>query len=258
MPWGDEPTFSAHAARYEFARPYARGREVLEVGSGEGYGAELLAEVAECVMAVDYALVAVDHARQKYLRPNLTFQVAEAENLPFPDEAFDLVVAFEILEHTMDHERVVGELGRVLRPGGRLLVSTPNGKLERMFEQVARRDHYEYHVNTPSARELRSVLTTHLGKVTLYGQSEWRSSWHTFFKAIDVFDLRHRVVRSAIAQRMLLQRFFPSRVSDRRADKGGVSGVQARYRFSRLLAYRSPMILGVGVKSRLGPEPDET
>ena len=247
---GSDATYVAHLARYEFVRPLVRGQRVLEVGSGEGYGAALLAGVARSVRAVDYAPVAVEHAREKYALSNLEFRVANATALPFADGTFDIAIAFEILEHTEDHDRVVSETARVLRRGGKLLVSTPNAKLERAFEKVAGRAHYEYHINTPDVRELRRVLKRHLSEVRIYGQSERRSFAHMALKTLDVLNLRHRLVRSRAGQGALLRKFFPSAGHKKAIPTDEESAAGRQYRFSRLLASRSPMILGVAVKRR--------
>lgn len=118
--------WNEHLARYAFAARCAAGRRVLDAGCGTGYGAAALAECARSVIGLDLAREAVEYARLHYARPNLCFLQASATALPFPDAAFTLVTAFELIEHLPDWERLLGELRRVLAPDGECLISTPN------------------------------------------------------------------------------------------------------------------------------------
>lgn len=71
-----------------------------DLGSGEGYGAAILAARARQVLVVEIDAAAVDHARDPYRSGNLTFRcgsVLELDDLP--DSSFDLVVCFEMIEH---------------------------------------------------------------------------------------------------------------------------------------------------------------
>ncbi|TAM87398.1 MAG: class I SAM-dependent methyltransferase [Jatrophihabitans sp.] len=113
-----------HEAAYRHALPLARGRRVLEVGCGEGYGTALLAGVADRVVGLDYDAITVAHAAAAYPRPR--FVRANLAALPVPGAAVDLVATLQVIEHVWDHPQFVRECARVLVPGGRLLVTTPN------------------------------------------------------------------------------------------------------------------------------------
>jgi SAM-dependent methyltransferase len=130
VPELDWPEISyEHWHRYLFARDHCGGKVVLDVASGEGYGAARLAEVAVRVVGVDADPAAVVHAAATYRRDNLEFRAGPAEKIPVEGEAvFDLVVSFETIEHldTEAQERFVAEVRRLLKPAGRLIVSTPN------------------------------------------------------------------------------------------------------------------------------------
>src|SRR5262249_24097621 len=91
-----------HMARYQFALRLARGKRVLDAGCGAGYGSAELARVAEQVTGVDIAGDAVEYAREHYQAANLQFQEGSVTRLPFPEGSFDLVVAFEVIEHLED------------------------------------------------------------------------------------------------------------------------------------------------------------
>ncbi|GAA2067325.1 class I SAM-dependent methyltransferase [Williamsia deligens] len=116
--------FRRHEVAYAHVTPMCRGRRVLEAGSGEGYGADMLAASGADVVCVDYDESAVQHSRATY--PRLDVRRANLVDLPLADDDVDVIVNFQVIEHLWDQERFVAECRRVLRPGGVLLMSTPN------------------------------------------------------------------------------------------------------------------------------------
>ncbi|WP_421841144.1 class I SAM-dependent methyltransferase [Mycobacterium sp.] len=116
--------FRRHQVVYERLQPLCAGRDVLEAGCGEGYGAHLIAEVARRVIAVDYDEDAVAHVRNRY--PSVDVMRANLAQLPLPEASMDVVVNFQVIEHLWDQSQFVRECARVLRPSGLLMVSTPN------------------------------------------------------------------------------------------------------------------------------------
>ncbi|HUA61283.1 MAG TPA: methyltransferase domain-containing protein [Verrucomicrobiae bacterium] len=122
----DVDLLNEHLARYAFASRLARGKRVLDAGCGAGYGSAELAEMAETVTGVDVASEAIAYARDHYALPNLAFEQASCSALPFADGSFDLVAAFEVIEHLEDWRGFLAEARRVLGVNGQLVVSTPN------------------------------------------------------------------------------------------------------------------------------------
>jgi SAM-dependent methyltransferase len=116
--------FRRHQVVYERLAPHCAGRDVLEAGCGEGYGADLIAGVARRVVAVDYDETAVAHVRARYA--SVQVMQANLAELPLPDASVDVVVNFQVIEHLWDQPQFVSECARVLRPSGLLMVSTPN------------------------------------------------------------------------------------------------------------------------------------
>lgn len=116
--------FRRHEVVYRRLSGLCAGREVLEAGCGEGYGADLIAEVARRVVAVDYDAATVAHVRTRY--PRVQVVAGNLAALPLPDASVDVVVNFQVIEHLWDQPQFVAECARVLRPGGLLLMSTPN------------------------------------------------------------------------------------------------------------------------------------
>ncbi|MGV9825194.1 class I SAM-dependent methyltransferase [Gordonia sp. NPDC003429] len=116
--------FRRHEIAYAAVADECAGRRVLEAGSGEGYGAAMLGAAGAHVTCVDYDPSAVEHTRRRY--PGLTVVQANLVDLPLPDGSVDVVVNFQVIEHLWDQARFVDECFRVLSPGGRLMMSTPN------------------------------------------------------------------------------------------------------------------------------------
>ena len=116
--------FRRHEVVYQRLAPRCAGRDVLEAGCGEGYGADLIASVARRVVAVDYDAATVAHVQARY--PHVTTLAGNLAALPIPDASVDVVVNFQVIEHLWDQPQFVAECLRVLRPSGLLLMSTPN------------------------------------------------------------------------------------------------------------------------------------
>jgi GT2 family glycosyltransferase/SAM-dependent methyltransferase len=130
-----------HFHRYCFARDLCAGKDVLDVASGEGYGTALLAGIARRAVGVEIDAAAVAHARSAYAAPNLDFLRGDAAALPLGDATFDVVVSFETLEHLRDQFAFLTEVRRVLRPGGVLVVSTPDREVYSAPGQPVNRFH---------------------------------------------------------------------------------------------------------------------
>lgn len=116
--------FRRHEVVYQRLVERCAGRDVLEAGSGEGYGADLIADVASHVIGVDYDEGAVAHVRSRY--PRVDMRQGNLADLPLDDGSVDVVVNFQVIEHLWDQGQFVAECARVLRPSGTLLMSTPN------------------------------------------------------------------------------------------------------------------------------------
>ena len=105
--------------------PLAPGVRVLDVGCGAGWFAQQCAAAGATVWATDLSLKGVREARARYPAAGL-FQMGDIYLLPFAGAAFDLVLLSEVLEHLEDLDRALGEVVRVLRPGGMILISVPH------------------------------------------------------------------------------------------------------------------------------------
>lgn len=117
-----------HRFAYSYAASMSEGKSVLDVGCGTGYGAHLLSETASSVLAIDNSPDAIEYCRQNFIAPNLEFRVVDAASLNL-DQKFDVVLSFQVIEHLPDPEAFLRSLREHTRPGGMVLVTTPNVRI---------------------------------------------------------------------------------------------------------------------------------
>jgi SAM-dependent methyltransferase len=156
--WGE------HRSRYRFAAQFVQGKQVLDVASGAGFGLAMLRAAGAWAVGMDYALSSLCDARK--MAPSAPLVHGDATRIPLRDRVFDVVVSFETLEHVPDAETMVREVRRVLRPGGALVLSTPN----RSFGPEQLHVNNPFHVREFTAAELDELLRSSFATVTLYGQ----------------------------------------------------------------------------------------
>jgi SAM-dependent methyltransferase len=180
--------FRRHEAAYRMAaRSMRAGHEarVLDVGCGEGYGAAILRGAGAEVDAVEIDAGTAEHAARTY--PEIRVVRADACSLPHRAEAFDTIVALQVLEHLFCADRFLRRARELLRPGGRLVLSTPNR--ETFSPDGAPND---FHVYEYTAEELEAILRVHFDNVSVAGLHHgWKLA------AID------RLARTPIQQRLM-------------------------------------------------------
>jgi SAM-dependent methyltransferase len=155
-----------HYHRYLFARAFARGVDVLDVASGEGYGSALLAQVARSVIGVEYSAPTVRSASTNFPRENLHFLQGDARALPLGNDCIDLVVSFETIEHFDRQGEFLREIRRVLRPDGMFIVSTPDRDVYSPLGSAAN----PYHVQELTQHEFAALLRASFPHVTMVQQ----------------------------------------------------------------------------------------
>ena len=108
---------------YMYARipEVIREKEVLEIATGPGLLAKHVAPAAKRMIATDYSDGMIAEAKKGENPANLTFEIADAMNLPYEDNSFDAVIIANALHIVPDPEKVLREIDRVLRPDGILI-----------------------------------------------------------------------------------------------------------------------------------------
>ena len=168
----DPDLLNEHRARYRFAARFLTrfgNAAVLDAGCGTGYGSAELRPAAASVTAMDISADAVEYAREQYGRPGVRFLQGACEALPFADGSFDLVTAFEVIEHLERWPQMLCEIRRVLKPSGVLLVSTPNR--EYYAESRAAAGPNPFHVREFDYEEYRAALGERFPHVALWSQN---------------------------------------------------------------------------------------
>ncbi len=132
------------------------GGDVLEIGAGMGYGIELIAPSAQHFTTIDKS-----RAYDTPLPDNARFRQMEVPPLQFEAESFDYVISFQVIEHIKRDKEFVGEVSRVLRQGGKFIVSTPNAPMS-----LTRNP---WHVREYAAEELRNLLASDFSRIEAFG-----------------------------------------------------------------------------------------
>lgn len=159
------PTLWEHIYRYKFALKYTRGKDVLDIACGEGYGsASLLAAGAKSVIAVDIDPETVKYAKAKY---KIDARVGDASSIPIANSSVDVVVSFETIEHITEPQVFISEVARVLRPGGCLIISTPNLDI---YNPGREPKHNPFHCSEMTEDEFIKTVKMKFNKIKIYSQ----------------------------------------------------------------------------------------
>lgn len=168
------------------------GGRVLEIGTGAGYGIEVVAPHAECFITIDKHPPGADI----FQRPNVEFHEATVPPLDFAANSFDFVISFQVIEHIRRDIDFVREVRRVLRPNGKFIVTTPNAPMS-----LTRNP---WHVREYTADELHNILGSEFSSVETLGvfgnekvleYYEQNRQGVERITRLDIFDLQHRLPR---------------------------------------------------------------
>jgi len=160
-----------HVTRYKFASRYVKGKEVLDISCGTGYGSKILYDAgATKVVGVDISRETIDFACAKYKMNGLEFKVGNILDIDFPENYFDVITCFETIEHVQSQEKAFMELQGVLKPKGLLIISSPNRKLTSPGRSVNEPPSNPFHVIEYSANEFISILGDYFEILEVYGQ----------------------------------------------------------------------------------------
>lgn len=142
--------------RYQLAAQYAQDKVILDAGCGSGYGSEELAKAgAKKVYGVDLVPDSIVYSRIQHHHQNLVFRQGDLTNLDFPGNFFDLICAFEVVEHIKDYPKALAEFYRILKPGGLLIISTPN---KAVYSPDTKKPFYPFHYYEFYLNDLKKML----------------------------------------------------------------------------------------------------
>jgi SAM-dependent methyltransferase len=166
-----------HIATYEFARSYVTDKVVLDFGCGTGYGTHRLADSASHITGIDVAPGAVAFARDRYVPQAESagdwleyahIDPVELSPLPFPDNHFDTVLSFQVIEHVPSVANYLSEIRRVLRPGGTFICATPDRRW-RLFPR--QRPFNVFHLEEWGPQELGQLLAPVFDTTSVFGMT---------------------------------------------------------------------------------------
>jgi 2-polyprenyl-3-methyl-5-hydroxy-6-metoxy-1,4-benzoquinol methylase len=158
--------FRRHLVVYEWIAARVRGGRVLDLACGEGYGSEVLARTVAGVVGLDANPEAHEHARLRYVRPNLTFERGLVETYGEPGQ-FDAVVFLQTIEHVQDPAAVLDHVRAIVAPGGVAYISTPN--VLTLAPPGAERSGNPWHLKEYRAEEFRALCERAFTDVELLG-----------------------------------------------------------------------------------------
>ena len=186
----DNYVFQRSILAYYKAAELVQG-DVLEIGTGMGYGVEVVAPSAKRYVTIDKSC-----AYNVTLPANAEFQQMAVPPINFPDESFDFVISFQVIEHIEQDKEFVAEVSRVLRKGGVFIVSTPNAPMS-----LTRNP---WHVREYTAQELKALLSAKFSKVEMMGVAGNKKIMEYYaanrrgverITRFDILDLQHRLPR---------------------------------------------------------------
>jgi len=161
--------FLRHMFVYEHVKERLNSNDyVLDLGFGEGYGTAHLADNCKEIIGVDVEDKVVAYANKRYQKDNCHFIKYDGNILPFDDNSFDVITSFQVIEHIENEPAYVSEIYRVLKPGGRAILTTPNKATrlkpgQKPFNRFHKREYYSF--------ELKSALSAKFANVNVWGVS---------------------------------------------------------------------------------------
>lgn len=186
----DNYVFQRSILAYHYAAGVVSG-DVLEIGTGMGYGIEIIAPSATSYTTIDKSC-----AYDASLPDNTRFQQMKVPPIGFADESFDYVISFQVIEHIKRDKDFVKEVSRVLRKGGKFIVSTPNAPMS-----LTRNP---WHIREYTEQQLRDLLAANFSSIEAYGVNgnekimqyyeQNRRSVERIMR-FDILDLQHRLPR---------------------------------------------------------------
>ena len=174
LPWTEtDETHYDHLHRYFFASQFVKGKKILDLGCGEGYGAEILSKNAKSVICIDSDKKTIQQAKKKYRSKKIKFLSGSITQVPITGEnIFDVITCFEVIEHVKEQKKVLLEVKRLLKKHGLFIISTPNkivySKDEKYFNP--------HHEKELTLANFKTLLKSVFPFFQVYGQHAFTAS----------------------------------------------------------------------------------
>lgn len=159
-----------HYHRYYFSSKFLdlSDKIVLDIACGEGFGSHILAKNSQFVYGIDISKESVEHATASYKSSNLKFLEGSTSSIPLNDSSVDIVVSYETIEHHNEHEKMLLEIKRILKPNGILIISSPDkGFYEKHFPGYKN----VYHVKELYSKEFEKLIAKNFKFVDIFLQN---------------------------------------------------------------------------------------
>jgi len=165
-----EVSWAEHYARYIFASQFVKGKKVLDVSCGNGYGSHYLAESGRAneVIGVDISKKAISYAKRNYNHKKVRYIEMDAQKLDLDPNHFDVVISFETIEHLPNYEKFLQGVKKCLKKDGLFIVSTPNKKTYPSGNP--------FHIKEFNFQEFNDLLRDRFKEVKFVYQDNWITS----------------------------------------------------------------------------------
>lgn len=156
-----------HLHRYALALNHVKDKIVLDIACGEGYGSFLISDKAKQVYGVDINQEIVQFASQKYKKNNLSFLEGSTSKIPLDDNTVEVIISFETIEHHDEHDEMILEMKRVLKPDGLIMMSSP----DKFYYSDERNYKNIFHVKELYKNEFKVLVEKYFDQVHLLSQT---------------------------------------------------------------------------------------
>ena len=167
-PW----VIKEHQARYQFASTFVLSKEVVDCACGSGESSYIFSKAgAQRVIGIDADLETLNNAILTYRGTCLSFATGSGTDIPLIDASADVFICLESIEHVDADSTFITEIARVLRPGGMLILSTPNRNITNPGSSLDSAPWNKYHVREYDEQELDLLTCSEFEIVEKFGQN---------------------------------------------------------------------------------------
>ncbi len=159
-----------HLARFNFVSTLVDNKIIADCACGSGIGSKIFAQKAKMVLAYDISPDDIERAKIGAPK-NLVFSLADARRLPLADQAVDVLVSLETIEHIVEDTKFLSEVRRVIKNGGTFICSTPNRSVSNPNRKLTDRPANKFHIREYSQIEFVELLQKYFKNIELFGQN---------------------------------------------------------------------------------------